>query len=476
MQILGSTCTTFSASVSGSSLITPQYCLYDSTHTLVTCNSTGIFSNIPFGTYCATIANGCLDTTMQVCQTFNVARGINLIAAKSCSIGLSDITMQFSNTNAPYVVNVYKPDGTLVYNSTSSSNPLTVTLPGLDSTLQYKIVATNTCGLKDSAYIKPVISTINRYWYVEGKCPTGLFPNGAGDLQVSTTTNVSSVLPLIIKKNNQTFISNFTGMSGNAFIFSDLEPATYIIEYTLQSCNTKLYDTCVVEPYSYPALGQSTLYQCDNNGFSLSANVQHGVGPFTYQIIGSTPSVPSITTGIQSSPLFYINTGTNYSLVRLRAIDACGNASLADVSVLPLQNFVVDASSTCYFQNIVLSVDSMPNATFLWYRKTTPTDSVLVDSGSTYEIPYFAPELIGRYICKIIMNNGCLTRLTYIDLNGDCGNQTLASNIQLKGKAMPSGNNLTWTALDDRNVKRYFWNEERHRAAIQPLRKSLRCG
>jgi hypothetical protein len=69
----------------------------------------------------------------------------------------------------------------------------------------------------------------------------------------------------------------------------------------------------------------------------VGASVSGGSAPYTYQIIGSAPSLPSINTVTQASPVFNITNGITYSLVRLRAIDACGNATLNDVSILPLR-------------------------------------------------------------------------------------------------------------------------------------------
>src|SRR5439155_7170583 len=118
-------------------------------------------------------------------------------------------------------------------------------------------------------------------------------------------------------------------------------------------------------------------------------------------IIGSTPETPSITTSAQTSPVFNINTGTVYSLIRLRSVDACGNATLNDVSVLPLQNLSITASGTCFYQNITLAVDTIKNASYQWYWKQTSTDSTLVDSSIAYNLPYFVPEQMGQYVCKV---------------------------------------------------------------------------
>jgi len=85
-----------------------------------------------------------------------------------------------------------------------------------------------------------------------------------------------------------------------------------------------------------PSLAKSSAYQCDNNSFSVGAAVTGGIAPYTYEIIASSPALPSIVTPPQSNPIFSINNHTQYNLIRLRAIDACGNSALNDVSILPL--------------------------------------------------------------------------------------------------------------------------------------------
>ena len=146
------------------------------------------------------------------------------------------------------------------------------------------------------------------------------------------------------------------------------------------------------------------------------------MGPFTYEIIGSTPATPSILAGPQSSPLFNINNGTNYSLIRLRALDACGNASLADASILPLANDEIIATSNCFLQPTTLSVDSIYNSTYSWYKKTniTDADSTLIGSASSYYIPTVLPSDTGIYICHIEVNSGCVKRTYIYDLNASC--------------------------------------------------------
>lgn len=455
LQTLSSDCSTVSFKASGSNLTNPTYCLYDGADNLLTCNSTGTFSNYPYGQYCITVHDGCIDTTMSVCKTFSPVRGLSLSTSKSCTINTAYVDVEFANANAPYTIKVYHPNGALVYTKVTSSNPYRIELAALPSGTKYKVVGIDNCGNQDTTTITPDPNLVFKSISVRGKCPSSVWLNGSGDILANCSTNYHSVSPMIIKKDGVTFFQSYSSVSGDVYTFSDLEPAQYIVQYTQSSCNGKLYDTVTVTPYAYPTQGESAVYQCDNNGFSLSADVHDGVSPFNYQIIGSLPETPSIVTSSQTSPFFNINNGTTYSLIRLRTIDACGNATLSDVSVLPLQNISVRASDSCYYTNITLSVDTIPNATYTWYKKTSPVDSVAIGSDLTYNLPFFVPEQTGVYVCKVDVNSGCLTRISSFTLPGNCY-LVLPTSLQLKGKNAGNTNQLLWSNSNEKGVTRYI--------------------
>ncbi|MFL5739246.1 MAG: T9SS type A sorting domain-containing protein [Flavisolibacter sp.] len=455
IQLLSTTCATVSFKATGTNLTNPLYELLNASDSVLASNNTGVFNNEPYGQYCVRVHDSCVDTTMRVCQNFAPPRGISLSTSKSCSINMANVDVQFVSGSAPYTINVYHPNGSLVFNTITSNNPYRILLASLPAGSQYKIVGMDNCGYTDSATIAPDANIVTKTVSVRAKCPSALWLNGAGDLQVNASSNFYSVIPNIIKKNGLVFNQGYSSVTGTSYTFADLEPAQYIVQYTQQNCNGRLYDTVTVPPYAYPSQGQSAIYQCDNNSFSLGADVAGGVSPYSFQIIGSTPQLPTIATTPQSNPVFDINNGTVYSLVRLRTIDACGNATLSDVSVLPLQNISVVPSNTCFYQNIVLSVDTVPNASYTWYWKTSPTDSVLVGSGLTYNFPFFVPEQTGEYVCKMTVNNGCITRLSSFNMDGQCGQLVLPLSFRLNGKQTTKGNELYWNNGQESGIQQY---------------------
>ncbi|MFT3937025.1 MAG: hypothetical protein QM726_25590 [Chitinophagaceae bacterium] len=445
-------CSTFSAAVSGqSNLTSPRYYLLDNANTAIDSNSSGTFNNIAYGSYCIQMVNTCYDTTITRCFSASaVPISISVSSTASCTIGTTSFNINISNGVGPYTINIYNPGGALVSSTSSNTSTAVVNgLVGLPSGYTYKVVVKGACSSMDSANVTPLTNTITRSINANSKCPGGLWQNGSGDLTVNAQFTGGSITPTIISRDGNPVSINFTTQTGSNYTFANMQPATYVIKYTLQGCANMVYDTFNLKPYSYPSLDQSAVYQCNNNSFSVSAAANGGIGPFTYDIIGSIPSSPSILEGPQSSPTFAINNGTTYSLVRLRVTDACGNATINDASILPLANTIVTASSDCYYNSITLSVDSVANATYTWYKKTSSTDSVLVSNNQTHNIPYLLPSDTGVYVNVMSVNNGCLQKVSSFHITGACGGSVL------------SVNGLSFSAALDKDNVQLKWNTAR---------------
>jgi hypothetical protein len=163
-----------------------------------------------------------------------------------------------------------------------------------------------------------------------------------------------------------------------------------------------------------------------------------------YEIFGSIPAAPGIIAPPQASPVFTVNNGTSYSLVRLRVVDGCGNASLYDASILPLaQTIVYPTSMGCYNQSLTLFVDSITNAVSTWYKRILPNDSVIVGTTSAFTIPNLTSSDTGRYFVKTVVNNGCIVKFASFMVTGYCGT-VLPVSVQLAGTTQDAGNKLFW--------------------------------
>ena len=363
----------------------------------------------------------------------------------------------------PVNVKVYDPNGNLFFNNDYNTKTFTIdSIPGALIGETYKIVATDNCGKQDSVTASVTISNLDHSAYVIAKCPGGSWANGSGSIKATVTTNMGSLTVRIIKKDILLLAPQLipNSVSGSEYTFDDLGPGTYILSYKANdACNRYIYDTVVVNPYTFPNLTRSSAYQCDVNGFSVGAVASDGVGPFTYSIIGSSPASPSIIEGPQASPVFNINNGNTYSLIRLRALDACGNATLGDASILPLANNGISSTSNCFLQPTTLSVDPIYNSTYEWYKKDTldGKDSILVGTGtSMVYIPGVLPSDTGIYVCHLSVLNGCVNRSYYYNLNGSCFKALPVTLLDFSGKFSDEKVLLNWKTVKENNLAIYI--------------------
>jgi hypothetical protein len=271
-----------------------------------------------------------------------------------------------------------------------------------------------------------------------------MWQNGSGELQLNAVFSEGRVTPSLIKRDVTAISISYSTKSGNNYTFANLQPGIYIVQYDLENCSNYVYDTFNLKAYDFPSLAQSSLFQCNNNSFNVNALATGGIGPYTYEIIGSTPASPSIVQGPQAGQAFTINNGTSYTVVRLRAIDVCGNATINDASVLPLGNTVISASSDCFYNNVNLSVDTIPGAVYTWYKQTS-SGNVLMGAGPIFNIPYMLPGDTGVYINVAAVNSGCLTKTASIRVTGACGFGLLgAGGISFEGSLVKGNTQLKW--------------------------------
>ncbi|MBS1741591.1 MAG: hypothetical protein JST81_01040 [Bacteroidetes bacterium] len=465
VQVSNKNCTGFTASINGQQNLTnPLYCLFDDNNVQVSCGTSGVFSNIPYGNYCIKITDDCYDTTITRCfSQAPVKVNLSVNSGKSCSYGWAQFNLNMGGNNGLLPVNIaiYNPDGSLLSSTNYNSNAVFIdSIPGINSALRYKIVATDNCGNKDSVTVAGTASYFTHSPVVTPKCPGAIWANGSGDIKATVATNMGSLSVKIIKKNG---VSLSPSLSANTVVagvysFIDLGPGSYILRYSENFCNRNLYDTVVISTYQFPNLDRSSAYQCDVNGFSISAVATNGVGPFTYEIIGSQPTTPDITTAPQSSPIFTINNGSTYSLVRLRALDACGNATLGDASILPLALNGAVSSLNCLSQPTTLTVDSLFNSSYAWYRKLeeSSTDSTLIGTGTSYFIPNVSPADTGIYVCYVSVNSGCINRTFTFHVNGQCWIVLPVILSDFKGQVVQDKNLLTWKTASEENLQQFI--------------------
>jgi hypothetical protein len=461
IKISNRSCSTFGASAGGfRNLTNPSFCLYDSNNVQLSCNGSGIFNSLSYGNYCMTLRDGCVDTSITRCfSALPFPVSVSVSPRKSCTYGFAEMRISAAGGILPMTIYVYNSSDSLVASASYNGTDVLVgNLAGNNGPEQYKVVVRDICNNMDSASVTAVPSSFVHVAGVSLNCPSSNWQNGSGSVKARVSTNMGNLNVRIIKKDGVTYSPSLSPsqVSGNVYFFNNLGPGTYILRYRVSNnCSATLYDTVTITPYRYPSLDRSSGYQCDSSGFNVSAVVSHGVAPFTYEIIGSTPSGPSIVRPPQANPLFYINNGTTYSLVRLRVLDACGNASLKDASILPLADNGIMATYNCFQLGTTLRIDSFYNSTYSWYKKTSlnAPDSIYLGSASSYSIPSLMPSDTGWYIAHVVVNNGCITRRYLYNLNGSCTNYLPVVLNSFSGRYNGAYVGLSWKMTADLNLR-----------------------
>lgn len=456
-SISNRTCSTFTARLTNlQNLTNPVFYLLNSTSDTLASNNTGQFNNLAYGSYCIFVKNTCYDTTFKVCFS-EAATPLKLTinVSASCTEGYSKGTLTVSTY--PVNVKAYAPFNVLMFDVQMTTGSSFDLIPQIPADQFYRVIVTDDCGNMDSALLSPVVGFLNHTATVTQKCPGSVWANGSGNIVATATTNTGSIVARITKKDGFPYGTPLVpnSVKDSLYTFSDLGPGTYIVRYNSSTCSVYEYDTVVVNPYQFPNLSRSTAYQCDVNGFSVGAVATDGVGPFTFEIIGSTPGIPSILAGPQSDPVFNIDNGFNYSLIRLRALDACGNATLGDASILPMANNGIRLNENCFGAAAIMSIDTVYNSVVAWYFKRTQDaeDSVLLGPGFKYTIDELTPADTGYYICTINVNNSCISRTYSFHVNGDCYPILPVLLVEFTGRYVENKSLLNWSIRNDLGLK-----------------------
>lgn len=460
VSVSNQSCSTFTAQVTNQKNLTnPEFCIVNAANDTLTCNATGKFTDLAYGAYTIVVKNTCFDTTFtREVSASPIPFSFTVSAARSCTYGLSRFWLDFSG-NFPVNARIFNPAGTLIYEKNTNADMWAEDIPNLPNSEFYTIVAIDKCGNTDTATVAPIVSYMEHQGVVRQKCPGSIWLYGSGDIDAIATTNTGNLTVRIIKRDAMTMIPALTPniVKDSVFTFQDLGPATYIVQYNSNDgCNQFFYDTITINPYKYPTLDRSTAYFCDVNGFSVGAVASFGVPPFTYQIFNSTPNFPPIVTAPQASPIFTINNGMDYSLIAIRALDACGNATTNSSSILPLVSNAHASDLDCWGKSPTLSVDTVYNSTYTWYKKDSlnATDSIEVGSGLRYTITEINPADTGIYVCHLSVNSGCIERNFVFWIDGLCETYIIlpVMDVKLSGEVAGKGNQLQWQISSDQQL------------------------
>ena len=340
-------CNAFTIHVRG---VQDTVCLYDATTGQSTClvqdrtsinPATGlswpngaVFTNLQYGHYYyAWNYDDCSATTYRMDTVVANPYTVSIASIPGCEVGASQVVVNFSSTaKPPYLIRVYYPNGSLAASVTTNNINSNIQFPSYPGGGTLTIIGQDNCGNADTTYQVQQTFQIYKTVSVTQKCP-GLFGNsGSGDVVIRTAVDDIGIVPTpqIIKYNGRdTTIahSSYTYPAPwHQFTLPNLLSGTYIIQYNLNRCNSKIvYDTITIKEYAYPQQ-MGTIVQCDKNFVSFRDNILNGVAPYTWEVLAPTR---------QTSNDKDITIATNDTIknVTVKVIDACGNSDIRTFSV-----------------------------------------------------------------------------------------------------------------------------------------------
>lgn len=312
--------------------------------------SGAVWDSLPYGSYYAWIYDPCMDSTFRIDSTVAYPFKVTSMAGAICNFKETRVYVAFDpGTKAPYTTTVYYPDGTVAGSVTTSSPSYSVTASIYSGPGLLKVVSSDKCGNSDTSYVQPTHTQFEKSYTVQQKCPGVSGSGGSGDINLLTYVDQAYIhaLPTVIKKNGADTLVNYSysGTAANGretFTFANLLTGVYVVRYDFPVCMENVYyDTVEIKDYVYPTQTPDSIFQCQDNPFTFTFPVVGGLSPYTFQIVGSTPSVPSLISAVQSTPTFTLGSSQRYTAVQVRAIDRCGNSTIGDMGVWPMRGCTV---------------------------------------------------------------------------------------------------------------------------------------
>jgi gliding motility-associated-like protein len=156
----------------------------------------------------------------------------------------------------------------------------------------------------------------------------------------------------------------------------------------------RIVDTIHVAPYQTPEMFTGNAIMCNNTiNFVLMTDTSKGVAPYEYEIISGPQTFP-----VQNSNIFTITQPGTYTA---RIFDACGNASIKQITVDTISFDPIEISSSCNTTSL-----TFPSSIYDDYLWLMPNGQVY--TGDSLVIDPITPADTGTYlISKVVDINGC---------------------------------------------------------------------
>jgi len=294
-------------------------------------NTTGIFNNIPYGSYsysvtdsCGLIRNG---STTRRQEPITINDALINPTVDNCLVGTGMVRIRYNNSSNGAV-------GPVSFELTSVPTGFTGNLGPQNSSVfseltagNYVVTASDSCGNTDT-YAFEIIDVLE----VTVNASVILGCVNSNSIEVNVNSNNSSHNSGIRRyrlrnANTGSLIQSVTGSSSSPYTFNNLFAGEYYVDYYASGSCIYSSETVTISNYEQPLILPLSSYNCGAGLVTISGVVAGGRAPYTFTLINTNNSQVIAT----STDCYFSNQDASLTY-SVRIEDDCGNTTSSQVS------------------------------------------------------------------------------------------------------------------------------------------------
>ncbi len=401
-------------------------------------NGTGLFTNLPDGTYTTVTTDACGKTASYTrtidhnwesvvgsrprCKFDTLETYVGIPSRAKSPITITQYNGPQPITGASTVISTLNYTSICCNNDANASNTGIGDYAYFENTIANQTttyVLVDACGKTDTVTVtngaaghQPLVhtTTVTPKCINKGDFTANLTSDAPSDCIYMSYWNITTPASPIVT-NQYVYCGNYTY---STIIATDVPVGTYVVKYSsgLACPNSDAYDTVIVKPYVFPKIKSGSYFTCTGGTSNIVATAKFGLPPYQYRILNSLPSGTAYSTPFQSSNIFALP--VTESIVNVQVVDNCGNTATKQIPLKPTAKPIIKSNpaklSGCVLPlNFNLYVDSslLPGATYEWKKIAGPGASTTTVIDMTPSLPLQLPSDTGTFSVRVVIPGTC---------------------------------------------------------------------
>ncbi|WP_366941136.1 LamG-like jellyroll fold domain-containing protein, partial [uncultured Algibacter sp.] len=373
-------------------------------------NNTGIFNNIPYGSYSYSVTDSCGLTrngsTTRTQEPITINDALINPTVDYCEEGTGRVEIRYNNSSNGAVGPVSFELTTVPAGFTGDSGPQNG--PTFDKLIpgNYVVTATDSCSNTDT-YAFEIIDVLD----VDVSASVTLSCINSNSIEVNVSSNNNyhnsgTRRYRLRNANTGSLIQSGTiyGSSPSSYTFNNLIAGEYYVEYYASASCIYPSETVVISNYEQPSITPLSSYDCGSGFVTISGVVSGGTAPYTFSLI-NTGNNQVIAT---NTDCYFSNQDASLTY-SVRIEDSCGNTTSSQVS--PISNGLgitfEDESCGVVGENFPIYLKNYRGMTYTW---TFPDGSTYNGSDPRSFIGTLDMNDFGVYNVNVSTADGCRTQ------------------------------------------------------------------